>query len=61
MFGRSPTLFGLSVALVFPFYQGIAMKLTRFVAYSSEILFSTSRSDDYVPPRVRRALTGQRT
>ena len=61
MFGRSPTLFGLSVALVFPFYQGIAMKLTRFVAYSSEILFSASRSDDYVPPRVRRALTGQRT
>jgi len=37
------------------------MKLTRFVAYSSEILFSASRSDDYVPPRVRRALTGQRT
>ncbi len=60
LFGRSLTLFGLSAALVFPLYQGIIMKVVRFVAFSSEILFSASRYDDYVPPRVRRALTAQR-
>jgi hypothetical protein len=32
------------------------MKCARFFSYSSEILFATSRRDDYVPPRVRRAL-----
>ena len=60
LFSRSLTLFNLAAALVFPFYQGVVMKVARFVAYSSEILFSTSRFDDYVPPRVRRALTRQR-
>jgi cellulose synthase/poly-beta-1,6-N-acetylglucosamine synthase-like glycosyltransferase len=60
MFNRSPTFFGLLIGLVFPFYQGIAMKLVRFTAFSSEFLFSASRHDDYVPPRVRRALTAQR-
>ena len=35
-------------------------KLVRFVAFTSEILFSASNTDDYVPPRVRRALLGQR-
>jgi len=59
MFGRSPTAFGLLTALIFPLYQGIVMKLVRLVAFSSEVLFSASRNDDYVPPRVRRALAGQ--
>ena len=36
------------------------MKVMRFIAYTSEILFFTSRYDDYVPPRVRQAVTGQR-
>jgi len=31
-----------------------------FFSYSSEILFATSRHDDFVPPRVRRALFGHR-
>lgn len=59
LFNRAPTVFGLLTALVFPLYQGIAMKLVRLFAYSSEILFSASRRDDYVPPRVRRALKSQ--
>lgn len=57
LFNRSPTIFGLLSALAFPLYQGIVMKVVRFFAFSSEILFSASRRDDYVPPRVRRALT----
>lgn len=60
LFGRSSTLFSLAVALIFPFYQGIAMKVMRCIAYTSEILFFASHHDDYVPPRVRRAVTGQR-
>lgn len=57
LFNRSPSFFSLLIAPAFPFYQGIAMKVVRFVAYTSELLFSASRYDDYVPPRVRRALT----
>jgi cellulose synthase/poly-beta-1,6-N-acetylglucosamine synthase-like glycosyltransferase len=56
MFSRSPSLFSLGAALIFPFYQGVYMKCARFLSYSSEILFATSRHDDFVPPRVRRAL-----
>jgi cellulose synthase/poly-beta-1,6-N-acetylglucosamine synthase-like glycosyltransferase len=59
LFSRVPSSFSVLVAFVFPFYQGIAMKLVRLIAFSSEILFSASRNDDYVPPRVRRALLGQ--
>ena len=56
MFSRSPSAFSLAAALIFPFYQGVYMKCARFISYSSEILFATSRHDDFVPPRVRRAL-----
>jgi hypothetical protein len=56
MFNRSIGLFGLSSALIFPFYQGIYLKFARFLSYSSEILFEPSVRDDFVPPRVRRAL-----
>ena len=58
LFGRSPSLFSLGASLIFPFYQGVYMKCARFFSYSSEILFATSRHDDFVPPRVRRALFG---
>lgn len=58
MFNRSVGLFGLGAALIFPFYQGVYLKCGRFFSYSSEILFATSRHDDFVPPRVRRALFG---
>ena len=58
MFGRSTSLFALSLSLIFPFYQGVYLKCARFFSYSSEILFATSRRDDFVPPRVRRALLG---
>jgi cellulose synthase/poly-beta-1,6-N-acetylglucosamine synthase-like glycosyltransferase len=60
MFNRSVGLFGLGAALIFPFYQGVYLKCARFVSYSSEIIFASSRHDDFVPPRVRRALFGNR-
>lgn len=58
MFGRSTSLFALGAALIFPFYQGVYLKCARFFSYSSEIIFAASRHDDFVPPRVRRALFG---
>jgi cellulose synthase/poly-beta-1,6-N-acetylglucosamine synthase-like glycosyltransferase len=60
MFGRSSSLFALGSSLIFPFYQGVYLKCARFFSYSSEIIFASSRRDDFVPPRVRRALLGQR-
>jgi cellulose synthase/poly-beta-1,6-N-acetylglucosamine synthase-like glycosyltransferase len=60
MFNRSVGLFGLGAALIFPLYQGVYLKCGRFFSYSSEIIFATSCRDDFVPPRVRRALFGER-
>jgi cellulose synthase/poly-beta-1,6-N-acetylglucosamine synthase-like glycosyltransferase len=60
MFNRSVGFFGLGASLIFPLYQGVYLKCARFFAYSSEIIFATSRHDDFVPPRVRRALLGDR-
>jgi cellulose synthase/poly-beta-1,6-N-acetylglucosamine synthase-like glycosyltransferase len=60
VFNRSVGLVGLWVAPIFPLYQGVYLKCARFFSYSSEILFATSRHDDFVPPRVRRALFGDR-
>jgi len=60
MFNRWLGLFALSSSLIFPLYQGVYMKCARFFSYSSEIIFATSRRDDFVPPRVRRALFGNR-
>jgi cellulose synthase/poly-beta-1,6-N-acetylglucosamine synthase-like glycosyltransferase len=59
LFNRSIGLFGLMAALIFPFYQGVYLKCARFWSYSSEIIFASSRHDDFVPPRVRRALFGK--
>jgi hypothetical protein len=56
LFSQRPRLFSVLVAPIFPVYQGMLMKGVRFWAFSSELLFSASRQDDYVPPRVRRAL-----
>ena len=56
LFNQRPRLFSVLVAPIFPIYQGILMKGVRFWAFTSELLFSASRQDDYVPPRVRRAL-----
>ena len=56
MFSRTPSIFSLGAALIFPFYQGVYMKCARFFTYSAEILFAASERDDFVPPRVRRAL-----
>jgi hypothetical protein len=60
MFNRTIGFFGLGASLIFPLYQGVYLKCGRFFSYSSEIIFATSRRDDFVPPRVRRALFGDR-
>jgi cellulose synthase/poly-beta-1,6-N-acetylglucosamine synthase-like glycosyltransferase len=56
MFNRPISVFALGASLIFPFYQGVYLKCARFFSYSAEIIFATSRHDDFVPPRVRRAL-----
>lgn len=52
------TLFDVAIAPIFPLYQGGIMKMVRFIAFVREVLFRDSRRDDYVPPRIRRALYG---
>ena len=53
------TMFDAASTLLFPVYQGILMKLVRFVAFSTELIYPMKR-DSYVPPRVLRALFEQR-
>jgi len=60
MFNRTLGFFALGCSLIFPLYQGVYLKCARFFSYSSEIIFAASRHDDFVPPRVRRALFGDR-
>src|SRR5262249_35501686 len=60
MFNRSVGFFCLGLPVTFPLYQGVYLKSPRFFSYSSEIMFAPSRHDDFVPPRVRRALLGAR-
>jgi cellulose synthase/poly-beta-1,6-N-acetylglucosamine synthase-like glycosyltransferase len=61
MFNRTLGLFALGVSLIFPLYQGVYLKFARLFSYSSEIIFGTSRHDDFVPPRVRDALFADRS
>ena len=56
IFNRPIGLFRFTALLIFPLYQGVYLKFARFISYSSEIIFATSVHDDFVPPRVRRAL-----
>ncbi|MDX0445495.1 glycosyltransferase [Sinorhizobium medicae] len=58
LFNRRANCFSLAASLIFPLYQGIILKCARFATYTSEILFAASRHDDFVPPRIRRALFG---
>src|SRR4029077_12273462 len=58
MFGRSLGLAGFVASLILPLYQGFYLKGARFFSYSAEIIFAASMRDDFVPPRVRRALFG---
>jgi cellulose synthase/poly-beta-1,6-N-acetylglucosamine synthase-like glycosyltransferase len=58
MFRRTTSLFGLGLSLIFPLYQSVFLKCARFYSYSAEIIFAASCRDDFVPPRVRRALFG---
>lgn len=52
----SPTFLQICVLPLMPFYQGYFLKLGTFAAFTSEILFATSRADTFVPTRVRNAL-----
>jgi len=61
MFNRTLGLFALGASLIFPLYQGVYLKCARLFSYSSEIIFAASQYDDFVPPRVRRALFGDRS
>jgi len=56
MFNRTVGFRALGAALIFPLYQGFYLKCARFFSYSAEIIFAASRHDDFVPPRIRRAL-----
>jgi cellulose synthase/poly-beta-1,6-N-acetylglucosamine synthase-like glycosyltransferase len=60
IFNRPIGLFRFTALLIFPLYQGVYLKCARFFSYSSEIIFATSARDDFVPPRVRRALFQER-
>ncbi len=55
---RWPNLYDLILFPVLPLYQGVVMKLVRFVAFSYELLCAGSRRDAYIPERIRRALYG---
>jgi len=53
---RSISWLDLLVLPVMPLYQGIIMRLVRFVAISDEVLLARSRHDPYVPAHVRAVL-----
>ena len=59
LFDRRASFYALGASLIFPFYQGVYLKCARFFSYSAEIVFASSRKDDFVPPRVRRALLAE--
>ncbi len=56
---RSLSWLDLVVLPVMPLYQGIIMRLVRFIAISDEILLARSQTDPYVPRHVRKALYGK--
>jgi cellulose synthase/poly-beta-1,6-N-acetylglucosamine synthase-like glycosyltransferase len=57
---RSIGLMELLVFPVMPLYQGLVMRLVRFIAISDEVILSRSHSDTYVPDKIRHALYGGR-
>ena len=50
----------LLVLPIMPLYQGIVMRLVRFIAISDEIMFARSQHDPYVPRRIRQEIYGYR-
>ena len=50
------SLFDASTILIFPLYQGVILKMLRFVAFSCEIFYNATHDDDAIPPKVRKAL-----
>ena len=55
---RALSWLDLLVLPVMPLYQGLIMRLVRFIAISDEILLARSQRDSYVPPHIRHALYG---
>lgn len=54
--GRRLSWIDILVLPVLPLYQGVIMRLVRFVAISDEVLLARSRYDPLVPSMVRRSL-----
>ena len=60
MFNQSIDPFGLSSALIFPFYQGVYLKCARFFPTPRKYSSRPPRAMDFrALPRVRRALFGE--
>lgn len=57
---RALTWLDFIVLPIMPLYQGIVMRLVRFVAISDEIMLARSHHDTYVPDHVREALYGEK-
>lgn len=57
---RSLSWLDLAVLPIMPLYQGIFMRLIRFIAISDEILLARSQHDPLVPSQVRKALYGDK-
>lgn len=57
---KSLTWLDIAVLPIMPLYQGIAMRLVRFIAISDEILLARSHQDPLVPSNVRQSLYGDR-
>lgn len=53
------SLFDAAALLAMPLYQGLIIRSLRFYAFCTEVMFSASRRDDFVPERVRTALYGK--
>ena len=56
---RALSWLDLLVLPIMPLYQGLIMRLVRFVAISDEILLARSQHDPYVPAHIRATLYGK--
>lgn len=50
------TLFDGLALFGMPFYQGAILRTARLYAFVTEVFFSSSRQDDFVPERIRNVL-----
>jgi cellulose synthase/poly-beta-1,6-N-acetylglucosamine synthase-like glycosyltransferase len=57
---RALSWLDVAVLPIMPLYQGIVIRLIRFIAISDEILLARSQHDPLVPSQVRKALYGDK-